>query len=47
MFRADVNSNNNKYSLEQVSRVCVAFIIAVFNILAENQWHAFEIHADL
>lgn len=45
MFRADVNNNN--YCLEQVSKVCVAFIIVVFNILKENQLHAFEIHADL
>lgn len=31
MFRADVN--NNSYCLEQTSKVCVAFIIVVFNIL--------------
>lgn len=38
MFRADVN--NNSYCLEQVSKVRVAFITVVFNILKENQWHA-------
>lgn len=31
MFRADVN--NNSYCLEQTSKVCVAFIIVLFNIL--------------
>jgi len=39
--------NNNSYCLEQVSKVCVAFIIIVFNVLKENQEHAFEIRSDL
>lgn len=35
MFRADVN--NNSYCLEQTSKVCVAFIIVVFNILKKKK----------
>jgi len=35
MFTTDVN--NNVYYLEQVSKLCVIFIIVVFTILKENQ----------
>lgn len=45
MFKADINNNTN--CLEQVSKVCEAFFIVVFNILKENQLCDFEIHANL